>query len=468
MKRLVLLLAVGGLTACATGPEAGATQEAAATSLSGAWQAPLPHGGRAQDLAQWWSQFDDPSLARLIEPAQVVSPTLSAARSRIAAAAAARTAAGADLTVQGSARAQRGRPDAATPAFGSVGVGAQASWELDLFGARRAGQQAAEARYQGALAQWHDARVSLAAEVAGEYVSLRACEAQFDQRQIDATSRAETARLIGLTAQAGLSSPADAALARASAAQARSQAVQQATRCDASIKALVALTALDEPGLRVRLAPSRARLPVFEPFELTAVPAVALQQRPDLADAARQVAAVAADEQQARARQWPQVTISGSLGASRVSTASARFEGSTWTLGPLQVEFPLFDGGTRAAQVESARAAYDDAVVQYQARFRRAVREVEEALLAVDSAHQRDGDARVAAQGFEQSLRATEARHRGGLASLLELEDTRRTAIAAQTALIELRQERLAAWISLYRALGGGWTPEQPVPAALR
>lgn len=467
MKHLSVLVVTFALAACASGPQGAAKGPAATPSVAAVWQAPAPKTGDAPDLAQWWSRVDDPILPALIDAAQSVSPTMSAASSRIAAARAARVAAGADVAVQGSAYALRGRPDLASPTSNSLGLSAQVQWDIDAFGARRAGRQAADARFEGAQARWHDASISLTAEVAAEYLTLRACEAQLEQRQTDAASRAETARLIGLTAQAGLASPADAALARASAAQARSQVVQQSTRCQATIKALVALTALEEAALRNRLSPMQARLPQFAPIDVPALPASLLKQRPDLAEAERTLAAAAADEQQAHAQRWPQVSISGTLGASRLTTSNVRLEGSTWSLGPVQISLPIFDGGARVAQVDAARAAYDDAVVQYQARLRQAVREVEEALLALDSARQREVDAQVAADGFEQALRATDARHRVGLASLLELEDTRRTAIAARAALIDLRQDRLGAWISLYRALGGGWSPSPTVGTAL-
>jgi outer membrane protein TolC len=88
---------------------------------------------------------------------------------------------------------------------------------------------------------------------------------------------------------------------------------------------------------------------------------------------------------------------------------------------------------------------------------RQAVREVEEALVNLESARLRTEDARVATEGYRVSFAATEARYRSGLASLVELEDARRTALAAETAWVALRRERVAAWIALYRAMGGGW-----------
>ena len=103
------------------------------------------------------------------------------------------------------------------------------------------------------MAAWHDARIAVAAETAQTYVQLRACEAQAGWALRDSRSREETARLTALSAQAGFRAPADAALARGSAAQGRSQAAQAQAQCDRLVKALVALTARDEPALRQAL-----------------------------------------------------------------------------------------------------------------------------------------------------------------------------------------------------------------------
>ena len=124
----------------------------------------------------------------------------------------------------------------------------------------------------------------------------------------------------------------------------------------------------------------------------------------------------------------------------------------------MSLTLPIFDAGRRAAAVDAAQARYEEAAALYRARVRQAVREVEEALLALDSARARNEDARVATEGYRASFTATEARYKGGLASLVELEDARRTALAAETALVALQRERVAAWIALYRAAGGGWS----------
>jgi len=460
------------LTACASAPSPQPSVVEGPASVSPTWQAPLPHGGATADLTTWWQQFNDTALPALQAAAQGASPTLASARARIERARAARVAAGAALLPQvdavasaSSGRSVPGQPNSSTATSASLGV--QAAWELDLFGGVAAGRNAAQARLVGAQAGWHEARVAVAAEVASSLLALRACEAQAVQARADATSRDETARLTGLSERAGFTAPADAALARAGAAQSRNLAVSQQAACDTLVKSLVEITDLPEPDLRLRLAAGTARVPQPAPIAVTLLPAALLSQRPDLADAARAVEAAAADQAQSRAQELPRVSLSGSFAGAALRSGGITSQGTTWSLGPLVVSLPLFDGGARSAATASARASYDEAVALYQAQVRRAVREVETALVALQSASQRQADAVSAARDFEASLRATQARQQGGLASLFDLEAARRNAVQAQSALIDLEREQAAAWIALYRALGGGWNAADPNPNAI-
>jgi len=455
-SRLAVPLVVAALlAACATPPPPPSIE----TIAPAQWYAPLPHEGQLVELSRWWAQFNDPLLTELIDAGQQVSPTLAAAQSRLAQARAARTVNGAALlpSLDANASAARGRQDLTLPVGNSLSAGLQAGWEIDLFGGNRAARNAAQARLEGAQASWHVARVSVASETAGTYVSLRACEAQVEQSQADATSRAESSRLTELAAKAGFQAPATAALARASAAQSNSLLVAQRAQCDLSVKALVELTGLDEPALRARLASATARVPEPVQIGVQAVPGAVLNQRPDLYAAARDVVAASADVSQSQANRLPRITLAGSLGVTRLESSSASASGSTWAIGPLAVTLPLFDGGARRANVDAARARYDEAALVYRSKLRGAVREVEEALVQLQSTDARSADARVAAEGFEQSLQANEALYKNGAASLFQLEDARRSAVQARSALIDLQRERVTAWISLYRALGGGW-----------
>jgi outer membrane protein TolC len=160
------------------------------------------------------------------------------------------------------------------------------------------------------------------------------------------------------------------------------------------------------------------------------------------------------------------LSLSGSIGEASFRQAGRTSEGVTWALGPLAVSLPIFDGGRIAGNTTAAVAAYDDAVVQLQSKARQAVREVEEALVNLSSIGARTPDVEAAAAGYSAALTAAQARYRAGLASLVELEDARRTALFAQQNTLALERDRIAAWIALYRAAGGGWQSGAPIAAA--
>jgi multidrug efflux system outer membrane protein len=460
---LTAALLAASLAGCAAWTDTGA--QAAAAPVASSWHAPLPHEGTVRELARWWSQFDDPLLARLVDTAQAVSPSIASAGARIEQARAARAAATASLlpALDASLSASRGRQDLSLPLGNTAGAGLQASWELDVFGRNRAGRDAADARLIGAQAAWHDARVLVAAETAGTYVDLRACQARLSQARLDATSRAETARLTGLSTQSGFDSPANAALSRASAAQAQLNAKQQAEQCEQLVKSLVALTDVAETELRALLAPAEARLPEPAALVVPSVPAAALAQRPDVFARSLDVVAASADVAQADAARLPRIGLAGSIGAARSESSLGSFSGTTWSIGPVSVSLPVFDAGARRANAVAARARYDESASIYAATLRGAIREVESALVSLQGTADRSADARIAAEDFEVAVRATDARYRSGFGSLFELEEARRNALVAQNTLIDLRRQRVAAWIALYRALGGGWA----VPADL-
>ena len=430
------------------------------------WQAPLPHQGQVQSLAHWWQRQGDPLLVELIETAQDVSPSLAQAMTRIAQARANQTAANAVLLPQANASAgiSRGVNQPNVPVVTSANAGLQASWELDLVGANQAVNDAAVANVQGTQALWHSARVSVAAEVAQTYYSLATCQQLLDVAQADATSRFETARLSEISANAGFTATGTSALARASAAEARSRVTSQQESCDLSTKALVALTGMDEPALRQKLAVALVQPAQAAPFSIASIPAQTLAQRPDVFAAERDVVVASAQVGSAKAQRYPRLTLNGSVGAVRVSSGGDTSRLSTWSFGPLALSVPLFDGGQRVANISLAETQYIQAVTTYRAQVRQAVREVEDALIKLQSTEARQANAEVSRQGYAQSLTATQVRYDQGLASLVELEDARRVSLAAQSGLLGVALERNLAWVALYRALGGGWDPTVTPP----
>jgi multidrug efflux system outer membrane protein len=454
---LALSASVLALTGCAITMPATKVDAAVAPQ----WQAPLPHQGTVGALSQWWQQQGDPLLVELIEAAQAVSPSVAQAVARVESARAQRTTANAALLpkVDGSIAASRGVSQPNVPVATTQTIGLQATWELDLVGANRAVSNAADAQFQGTQAQWHDARVSVAAEVASTYYSLSTCYQLLDVARKDAASRQETARLADVSAKAGFTAPSSAALARASAADGNSRMIQQAAACDIDTKALVALTGLSETDLRKKLAVALAKPAQAAPVSIASVPAQTLAQRPDVFAAERDVVVASAQVGSARAQRYPRLTLSGNVGALRYSSMGTETNLDTWSFGPLALTLPIFDGGQRKANVVAAEANYTQAVAVYRAKVRQAVREVEEALVNLQSTDARKQDAEVSTQGYAESLAATQSRYSQGLANLVELEDARRTALASQSAQLSLALERNRAWVALYRALGGGFEP---------
>ena len=450
------------LAACATTPPPPTVPALAAAQ----WTAPLPHQGQLGDLSTWWQRLDDPLLVALIAAAEDASPTVASAASRIAQARATSVAAGAALgpTLDASASASRGISQPSVPIASTAQAGLQAAWEIDLFGTNRAAANAAQARQQGAQAQWHDARVSVAAEVASQYVTVRACALLRGLAGEDAQSRQETARLSGLSTRAGFTAPAVDALARASAAEANNRVVQQLAQCDVYLKAMVALTGLPEADLAQKLASAPVPPAQIALFSIASIPAQVLAQRPDIYSAERDVAAASFDVGNAQGQRYPRLTLNGSIGALAYRAGGASENFGTWSIGPVALSVPVFDGGRRSADVEAAQARYTEAVAVYRGKVRQAVREVEEALVNLRSADDRFADTQAAAQGYQASFNATQARYTAGLASLPELEDARRSALAADTNAIALQREGLLAWIALYRAAGGGWTASAQQP----
>ena len=465
----ILLLSPLFLAACAvTAPTTQVNDQ-----VANKWYSPLPtasadlpHQGSVKELSNWWQSLGDPLLVELITSAQAASPSVTAAASRIAQARSAVVAAGAAAApnLSAAASASRGVSQLNVP-LASVGqVGLQASWEIDLWGGNRAAQEAAQARLAGSQAGWHEARVSVAAEVANTYLNLRTCEQLVNVAKDDVTSRTESSRLTGLLANAGFTAPANAALARASNAQSQSMLTMQRTQCDMQVKALVALTTLSEPQIRQKMASNTNQAGVLSAYSainsiaIPALPAQLLAQRPDVFSAQQEVAAASGDVGSAQAAKYPRLGLSGSVGLQSIRSGGVGVNGATWSIGPVSVTLPILDGGRSSAAVDLANANYAAASVNYRAKVRGAVREVEEALLSLQSAADRLRDAAIATEGYSAAFAASEARFKSGLGSLSDLEDTRRTALAAKTALLNLERERSAAWVALYRALGGGWS----------
>lgn len=466
------------LSACVTAPPA---QLNTAAELPKKWRAPttavtptskadkadaapqFAHNGKLDEMLKWWRAWNDPLLVDLIASAQKNSPTVASAAARIAQARLGATASTAAMlpTIAGSANVTRTpmtQPPFARTIVRNHAIGAQLQWEIDLFGGLNHARRAAQARLNTAQAQWHDARVSLAADVANQYFALRACQRGVAILASDARSQAEISKLTADLERAGFAAPATLALAQAGTAQAQAQHSELRAQCTAALKGLTTLTAIDETELSKRLlSPSKLQAAVLV---VDAIPAQVLAQRPDVFAAAQALAAASGDVGHAKAQRLPHLTLSGNIVRSLIASsipALDKARNTTWSVGPLGLSMPLFDGGRSAAQAHSSKAQYEAAVVQYKAAVRNAVRDVETALVNLHSAQERSQHTDVAVRGFQQSFTASEAKYKAGMGSMLELENARSNLNKALLGQSALQQQTQAAWVALYRALGGGW-----------
>lgn len=468
---LFCLAALGGCAA--VGPD----YSAPAPRVASAWQAATPHGASTTTLLNWWQAFHDPLLDELLAAAEADNPTLGQAAAAIASARASRDQAAAralpavnasaSATRSGSWRSGSGSDAAGAALPGQTGnatvrtTGLDASWEIDLFGSVRRSREAADARLQAREAGWHDARVSLAAEVASEYVSLRGCELTVASQRNNLESLRKTAASIHIAVENGLTAPADAALSAASASSASATLNAQQAECDIGVKALVALSGIEEPELRKKLAAVPARIPQLEALDVTVLPVALLSQRPDLVASERSLAAASADIGVVEASRYPRLSLLGNIAVGRTQTAGIGIPTSPWSFGP-SLSLPLFDGGALRAQAAGARAAYDSALAAYQAAVRNAVKETEQSLVRLDAASRRSDDVASSAENYRRYFDAAQENWRAGGISLLTLEEARRNAILAEQNLITVRRDRVLYGVALYKALGGGWRSDDP------
>ncbi|WP_347986017.1 efflux transporter outer membrane subunit [Methylomonas sp. AM2-LC] len=484
-QNYLMLFSLSLLTACSTGLIATVGPDYSPPSLSIAdhWQAPQPeeeqlplaHQGQPDALLHWWERFNDTTLNQFLQSAENASYSVANAASRIEQARA--SLIGADSaflpTLDGNLGATRSSFSIGGPAFyrTQYQAGLQSSWELDLFGGLARQTQASQSQLESRNASWHDARVAVAVEVANAYLSYRYCEVQVQQLQADSESRQVASNLLDLAQTHGFRSLADTSLSHASLAEAKKTLLQKQGQCERSIKGLVALTALDENTVRQSLQKQPeliAKLPAAPAFKLDSVPAHALLQRPDLAAAERDVAEASANIGVEQAKRYPKLSLSGNITPTLQSMNGAALAlAQTWSIGPT-LSLPLFDAGKRAANVDSMRAQYEAAVSNYHSKVRTAVKEVEEALVRLDTAAQSIVHARQAASAYQQSFQASRQLFENGLGSLIDLETSRRNQLSSELAVKDLEQEQVSAWIALYRAAGGSWEEAQQSTSELK
>jgi NodT family efflux transporter outer membrane factor (OMF) lipoprotein len=316
--------------------------------------------------------------------------------------------------------------------------------------------EAAQARFGAGDVGWHDARISLAAEVAEVYVELRQCEAELTNAGYSKQSRTAVQEVTKVKESAGLASPMDAARAQANASDGDSNYAAKEGECARMLNRLTALTGVEQNTLKVRLAARQGQIPIPNLVDVSRVAAQVLRQRPDVASAEWNLAAASADIGSSKAALYPSLTLLGSVASNLVTMGGQSATVPTWSFGP-SLSLPLFAGGRGQAGVKAAQARFDYALASYQKTVRDAVRDVEDALVRLNVANARAHNGGKSQEMFLQLFKATEARYNAGLSNRIALEESRRSWLQAQDSAAALDRETVSAWIALYKALGGGW-----------
>lgn len=455
---LTIYLALGG---CAAYPP-DAARVSSLQIRTKQWNAPLPSSERVVALQQWWSACDDDVLLKLLSAAQQASPSVQIARARIDEARAEAKVVGAQLwpRISGNAGYERARSTnefvqpAVTATNGYANV--DASWEIDLWGGVASQRKARLAQEAARQIEWHDARTSLAAEVANAYLSLRALQMRQRLEESSRESLLNSARILRTLHHVGLASDDEAGLLDAGAAESQSRLILAGAEADVLVKVLVELTDIDESVLRNRLGPAAAELPHPRAFAVDAVPADVLSQRPDIRVAVQHVVAAQEEIHVSQARRYPSLSLLGSIGGNRSSNGNSTLSGSSWSFGPT-LSVPIFNGGQLKAEVEQSQARYEQAVGEYQRTVRAAVREVEATMVRLDAGRPSEKSLRQAVAKYQSQFDAGQARLSVGSINVIEIEVLRRMLISSQLRLLDQQREQLANWIILYKAVGGQW-----------
>lgn len=416
-------------------------------------------------LARWWEQLSDPQLNGLIEDALAANPDLRSAGAALRAARANRNVASANRfpTVSTSAGVTRSAALGADKTLYSAGF--DASWEPDVFGGTRRALEAAEADLEASLADMRATRVSLVAEVALNYVELRAYQARLAIARDNLGSQSETLQITDWRAQAGLVGSLEVEQARSNRDTTRSAIPTLDSGRAAAEHRLALLTGRAPGSLHEQLnMAGQGALPTLPTDIAIRIPAETLRQRPDVQAAERRLAAETARVGQAEAARYPSFSLSGSIGLQALGLSTFTGGGQIARSLVGAVSGPVFNAGRLRAQVEVQDALREQKLAAYDKAVLTALEEVQNALVALSGGSERQ-QALTSAAGAARTA-ALLARHRysAGLIDFQTVLTTERTLLSIEDSLASAEAERVTALIQLYKALGGGWTSREIPP----
>ena len=461
-----LLLALCG---CATGLRTPDPQPADIVSVPAGWSG-LDAGPTqaASSLARWWQRFDDPLLATLVDLSRQSSTSVRSAQGALAQARALRDVAAAALwpSLNASASIQNGSSGGSRTG-NRLQAGLGASWTPDVFGVNRSALDASVATVLARDATLADVRAAIAAEVGLSYIQLRSAQARLAIATDNLASQDETLQITRWRFEAGLVTSLEVKQARGSAEQTRAQLPTLRISIDQTRHALAVLTGQppEAPSpLRAELLQARP-VPRTTDDPVLAVPAETLRLRADGRAAEYEVSAAWSRVAQADAARFPGFSLSGTLGVSGATLGSLTSGAAVVSALVASLAAPLFDAGAARARVRAQQAAFEQARVAYVDTVLVALREVEDALTALRGDRQRLVSLRNAADAAAIAAQLAIQRFSSGLVDFQAVLETQRARLATQDSVATAQAAVSADQVRLYRALGGGWSPDATQPA---
>ena len=475
---ILLLLAL--LCACTTlGPD---HQEPQVDWLS-EWQTDLygqieqPGAQTELDLRFWWLMFDDPILNQLIDTAREKNPSLELAGLRILESRAQLGIAGSNLYPQSQQASgagayndvsQSGGAVNNSDSFNSYQAGVGVGWELDFWGRFRRGIESADAAYLASITNQQDVQVLLSAQVATLYFSYRTTLARIGVARKNATIQKRSLEITEQLFKGGQQSELDLQQAKAQYLATLATVPPLEITLAQTGNALAALLARP-PGEVPELAAVSAELPPSPPVDIQAIPARLLARRPDIRTAAWQVAAQSAQIGIAEADYYPAITLLGSVGWSS-SSVNGSPDTTSFGGGP-SFTWNVFDYGRIENNVRLQDVRLQQSITGFQSSVLQAAQEIDNAAISIKKTEELETMLSASVVAAERSLELANTLYVEGYADFSRVLDAQRSVFSQTTNELANRGNHLAAIISLYKALGGGWqeTPiDQLIPESTR
>jgi len=472
---LGLMLCLAVMTGCAVGPDFQPPQ----VQVPDAWYGPttMPSKESAErDIAEWWKVFQYPTLTSLVERAIEDNLDLELAEARIRLARAARRQALSGIGPTVSATGSFRRSSSFVTTTSPVGPGASESkteevisnqyeagfdaiWELDVFGGVRRGVEAADADLQATVETRRDFLVTLVAEVARNYIDLRAFQERIKITQQNLKAQQHSAELTRQRFQAGFVSRLDVANADAQVATTSAQVPLLEALAQRAIYSLSVLLGREPAALMQELSVASEIL-ATPPSVPVGVPSELLRRRPDIRQAEAEIHAATARIGVAMADLFPRMTFSSSIGY-RASDPDSWFDRISrfWSLGP-SVSWRVFDTGRVRSNIEMRRALEEQSVISYQQTVLAALQEVENALI---SSAKEQGHREALAEAVAANRKAVELATKlylEGQTDFLNVLSAQRSLYLSEDALAQSTRMISTNLVALYKALGGGWEAE--------